>query len=311
MRLPTRILPLVGLILLLGAGSALAQKRPSTPAVSGKKAVTAPDTPPSVTRIEDKPVVLPMESAPQPVGFESDVYCFGYLGALSEAFPVRVSGAENLAEQTDFIANDLLFVNGGFDRGLKVGDSFWIVTPEQEILHPVTGKSLGRLYKYRGRAEVYNVEARAATVRVTHSCTDIPMGAYLKPFEPIPIPLSRKSPPAAAGDPPSGKATGHIVFTRDGVVALGADTTVIVDLGVANAVQPGDFLTIYRYAQGRDYGIRPLGAYWVPLPPRPGASIPRTYLGEAAVLMVGDRWAVARITDSYRLIEVGDEVELK
>jgi hypothetical protein len=26
---------------------------------------------------------------------------------------------------------------------------------------------------------------------------------------------------------------------------------------------------------------------------------------------VGDRWAIGRVSDSYRLIEVGDEVELK
>ncbi len=311
MRLPSRILPLLGL-LLIGAAPALAQKPPppSTAPVSGKKEVIEQETP-SVTRAEEKVAPTPTESAPQPVGFESDIYCFGYLGDFSETFPARISGAENLAEQTDFVTGDLLYVNGGIDRELKVGDSFWIVTPEQEILHPVTGKSLGRLYQYRGRAEVYGVEARAATIRVTDACTDIPMGASLKRFEPVPIPLSRKSPPAMAGDPPSGKATGHIVFTRDGVVALGADATVIVDLGIANAVQPGDFLTIYRYAQGREYGIRPLGAYWVPLPPRPGVSIPRTYLGEAAVLMVGDRWAIARITESFRLIEVGDEVELK
>ncbi|HEY6928584.1 MAG TPA: hypothetical protein VJA66_02815, partial [Thermoanaerobaculia bacterium] len=130
-------------------------------------------------------------------------------------------------------------------------------------------------------------------------------------FEPIPIPLVRKSPPAVAGDHPSGKASGHIVFTRDGVVALGADTTVIVDLGAAEGISPGDFLTIYRYSTGREYGVKPLGTYWVNVPPPPGTDVPRTYLGEAAVLIVGDRWAVARLTDSYRLIEVGDQVEIK
>jgi hypothetical protein len=137
------------------------------------------------------------------------------------------------------------------------------------------------------------------------------MGSFLKPFEPIPIPLARKSLPARAGDPPSGKVRGRIVSTRDGIVAVGADHTVLVDLGVADGVEPGDFLTIYRYAIGREYGIRPVGAYWVNVPPPPGVFIPRTYLGEIGVLAVGDRWAVGRVTDSYRLIEVGDEVELK
>jgi hypothetical protein len=311
MRLPSRTLAVVSLGLSIGVSAAAQTSRP--PAVGGARAV--PDrsnTAPTVTRVESTKVVpLSTESAPQPVGFENDVYCFGYIGDLGERFPLQVQGAENIYEQTDYVPNDLLYVDGGYDKGLKVGDEYWIVTPEQEISHPISGKSMGRFYQYRGRAVVQSIEGRAATIRVTSACTDIPMFANLKKFEPIPIPLARKTPPAQHGDPPSGKAKGHIVYTRDGVVALGTGNTVMIDLGVADGVSPGDFLTVYRYSSGREYGIRPVGAYWVNLPPPPGVFIPRTYLGEAAVLTVGDRWAVVRLSDANRLIEVGDEVELK
>jgi hypothetical protein len=40
-------------------------------------------------------------------------------------------------------------------------------------------------------------------------------------------------------------------------------------------------------------------------------SIPRTYVGDLAILYVGDRWAAARVIDSSRLIEIGDQVEVK
>jgi hypothetical protein len=46
-------------------------------------------------------------------------------------------------------------------------------------------------------------------------------------------------------------------------------------------------------------------------PPPPGVSIPRTYLGDLAILYVGDRWAAARVIDSSRLIEIGDQIEVK
>ena len=46
------------------------------------------------------------------------------------------------------------------------------------------------------------VEGRAASVRVTSACTDIPMFSSLKKFEPIPIPLARRTTPAQNGDPP-------------------------------------------------------------------------------------------------------------
>ena len=294
------------LLLGLAASSALTAQTPP-PRVTGREGLVNQKTP-EVRRSE---AVVSAENAPQPLGYESDIYCFGYVGDVNETFPSKLTGAENLAEQTDFITGDLLYIAGGYDRGFKVGQQFWLVTPEQEIVHPVTGKSLGRLYQYRGRVEIVNVQERASIVRITHACTDVVLGSLLKPYEPIPVPLARRTAPAVAGDPPTGKVTGRIVFTRDGLVALGTGQMVIIDLGAADNIQPGDFLTIFRIAQGREYGIRPVGSYWYNLPPPPGLSIPRTYLGEMAVLYVGDRWAVARLTDAYRLIEVGDEVELK
>lgn len=312
MRLRPGALLVTGFLCAGGVISAQAPSRTPPPAVSGKKSVVSQSQQPlGVTRVEDMASAPATENAPLPVGFESDIYCFGYVGDLSERFPVQVKGAENIAEQTDYITDDYLYINGGLSRGLKLGDEFWLVTPEQEVVHPTTGKTMGRLYQYRGRAVVTSLEQRTGIVRVTQACTDIPMGAYLKPFEPIPIPLVRKSPPAFRGDPPSRKSKGRIVFTRDGVVALGSDSMVIVDLGTNEGLSPGDFLTVFRYAGGEEFGVRPIGSYWVNLPPPPGVAVPRTYLGEAVVLMLGEHWAIARLTDSFRLIQVGDEVELK
>ena len=307
MRLPGRFLVFACGFLTAAAG--VAQAPPPPPPVREVPGGTLVVTPETQQLTESRGVSI--AQAPQPLGFESDLNCFGYVGELRESFAATVIGAENLAEQTDFTTSDLLYINAGYDRGFKVGDEFWVITPEQIVVHPTTGKDLGRFYQYRGRGVLDSVEGRTATFRVTNACTDIPMGSFLKPFEPIPIPLARKTAPAVPGDPPSGKAKGRIVFTRDGVVAVGADSTVIVDLGMADGIEPGDFLTIFRYAAGVEYGIRPVGAYWVTVPPPTGVVVPRTYLGEIGILEVGDRWAIGRITDSYRMISVGDEVELK
>jgi len=307
MRLPGRFLVIACGFLTAAASVGQAPPPPPKPReVPGGTLVVAP---PTQTLEESRAVGT--AQAPQPLGFESDLNCFGYVGQPRETFPASVIGAENLAEQTDFTLSDLLYVDAGYNRGFKIGDEFWLVTPEDMVVHPTTGKDMGRFYQYRGRAVVDSVEGRTATIRVTNACTDIPIGSFLKPFEPIPIPLARKTAPAVAGDPPSGKVRGRIVATKDGIVAVGADHTVLIDLGMADGVEPGDFLTIFRYAAGREYGIRPVGAYWVNLPPPPGVDVPRTYLGEIAILQVGDRWAVGRVTDSYRMIGVGDEVELK
>jgi len=307
MRLPGRFLVFACGFLTAAAG--VAQAPPPPPPVREVPGGTLVVTPETQHLTESRGVSI--AQAPQPLGFESDLNCFGYVGEPRESFAATVIGAENLAEQTDFTTSDLLYINAGYDRGFKVGDEFWVITPEQIVVHPTTGKDLGRFYQYRGRGVLDSVEGRTATFRVTNACTDIPMGSFLKPFEPIPIPLARKTAPAVPGDPPSGKAKGRIVYTRDGIVAVGADHTVIVDLGMADGVEAGAFLTIFRYAAGVEYGIRPVRAYWVHLPPPAGVVVPRTYLGEIGILEVGDRWAIGRITDSYRMISVGDEVELK
>src|SRR5580765_2628713 len=310
MRLPSRMLLVAAFVSIAGVVNAQAPSTAPPPAVGGKTTIVNPQAR-EVTRAPDAAVAPSSENAPQALGFEADLYCFGYLGPMKESFPASVHAAESLAEQVNYITDDLLYIDGGIDKKFKIGDEFWLVTPEQEVFHPLTGKSIGRFYQYRGRAVVHSVEARTGIVRVTNSCTDIPLGTFLKPFEPLPLPLARKSPPAVAGDPPSGKAKGRVVFTQEGLVALGTGHVMIVDLGLANGLSAGDFVTVYRYAWGEEFGVRPVGSYWVNIPPPAGVSIPRTYLGEGAVLMVGDRWSIVRLSDSFRLINVGDEVELK
>ena len=303
MRLPVRFAGALALFLLFQGAAAAQAPRPE---LSGGLS----QSPNEITQIEAT-TQQTTEAAPQPFGYENEVSCFGYIGPAGERFISQIVGAENISEQTDFTTGDLLYLDSGHDRGIKPGDEFWIVTPADDVVHPISGKSMGQFYQHRGRVSVVCVEGRTATVRVVFACTDIPLNSFLKPYEPIPIPLGRRMPTAVACDPPSGKAKGRIVYSRDGVVAIGSDMNVLIDLGMAEGVQPGDQLTIFRYATGSDYGIRPQGSYWVYTPPPPGVEIPRTYLGDLAVLYVGDRWAMARVIDSSRLIEIGDQVELK
>jgi hypothetical protein len=303
MRLPVRLASLFCLVVFAaGLCPAGAQE------LSGGRPSQAPV---QITRIEATVAPHTTEAAPQPLGFESEVTCFGFLGSSKEQFIATVIGAQERADQEDFTVANLVYLDAGADRGIKPGDEFWIVTPGDTVIHPYSGREMGRFYEYRGRGKVLCIEARTATVKITEACSEIPMGSFLKAYEPVPIPLGRKSAPAVACDPPSGNPKGRIVYARDGVYQVGADTDVLIDLGLAEGLEPGDFLTIFRYASGFDYGIRPVGSYWVNVPPPPGVEIPRTYLGEMAILYVGDRWAVARVSDSVRLIEIGDQVEVK
>ncbi|HKD16278.1 MAG TPA: hypothetical protein VKG23_00315 [Thermoanaerobaculia bacterium] len=304
MRLHARFYGPMALLLTAGAATLYAQQQPEL--TGGGLA----QQPPTITRIQAT-APRTTEAAPQPLGYEDEVSCFGYVGPMDEEFIASIIGAENVAEQVDFTEHNVLYLDAGYDKGIKPGDEFWIITPGDPVIHPITGATMGRFYQYRGRALTLCVEGRTAIVRVTLACTDIPMGSFLKPYEPVPIPLGRRLPSPVVCDPSSGKAHGRIVMTRDGLVTIGVGSNVMIDLGIDAGLQPGDQLSIFRYASGSDYGLRPQGSYWMYSPPPPGVVIPRTWLGDLAILYVGDRWAAARVIDSNRLIEVGDQCEVK
>src|SRR5713101_871872 len=103
MRPPVRPGALVAGILVAAAAVAqTAQTQPPKREVPGGTVVVTPPTQ-TITRVGPAPGV---ELAPQPLGYESDLHCFGYLGQPNETFPVRVIGAENIAEQVDFMSSD-------------------------------------------------------------------------------------------------------------------------------------------------------------------------------------------------------------
>ena len=149
MRLPVRALAVT--VGILTATLAAAQTAPQRE-IPGSTVVV---TPPTQTITVREATIATPEGGPQPLGFESDLHCFGYIGDLNdknEKFVARVVGAESIAEQIDYMASDLLYIDGGVDRNLKIGDEFWLVTPESIVVHPRTGKDMGRFYQYRGRA---------------------------------------------------------------------------------------------------------------------------------------------------------------
>ena len=107
-------------------------------------------------------------------------------------------------------------------------------------------------------------QERASIAEIVYGCADVELGDFIVPFEPIPVPLVRRTQPSTICDVPNGKPIGHIVDTRDAVTPVGTDTVVFLDLGESDGLNPGDFLTVYR--------------------PSTRAEGVRTILGEAAIL---------------------------
>lgn len=279
---------------------------PGDPLVVGVKAAEAPappaEAPPApaaegaAVPAAPAPPTLPGELEGEvedlvPLGSEDDIHCFAYLDTEGEQLPISIASAERIAYQARFATGDIVFINAGEAEGVKAGDEFFVVWPDRVLKHPATGATLGRVVRYLGHVRVICTQEHSATAEIMASCDAIPLGAKLKPFEAIPIPMAPRTAPATRCEAPSGKARGFIVYSKDSVESLGQDHLVMVDLGEADDVQPGSFLTIYREN------------------PVPG--LPRIVVGQGAALTTGPHWATVKLVATDGPVHVGDRVEVQ
>jgi len=270
----------------------------------------APAPPPNVESAEAA------TGSPVPLGAETDIYCQGFVGDLEEPFPFAVVAAEADALSLDtylrgatgwtvgtfrsgknttkigLIAGDIVYVDGGRERGLQPGTLFTAVLADQPVVHPITNQVIGRYYRYAGRVRILSVQEHTGIAEIVQTCDPLTIGALLQPFEPEPVPLGRSTPMRPVNFPTAEEKLANapsIVFSRDDILSLGADHVVHIDVGGQDTT-PGDIFTIYRENQ-------------------PG--LPPIVMGELAVLSVHKRFSVAKIIESRYPIRLGDRLELK
>lgn len=242
--------------------------------------------------IEVAPAERISTTAPFPVGWEDDVYCAGWIGAMAEPVTGRIVAAEYEDSRAMFGTGDVVYSDVGARDGLMAGQEFWVIRPEHEVYRvgSVTD-TIGRFYATPGRVRVLCAQETTAILEFTESCEPAYIGDLLIPFEPIPIPLVRASAPLTQCDAPSGKTAGQIVEVKDRATPVGTDSVVFLDLGEEDGLYPGDFLTVFR--------------------PRNDSGTIRTVLGEVAVLWTKGRTCVAKVTSMVDAMGLGDRVELK
>lgn len=252
---------------------------------------------------------------PVALGTQDDIYCSGFIGDPELAFGYSIVGSEYDVLSPQLLSaapgtsegifgsidtvkyqltlGDIVYVDGGRAAGLSPGQTFTIVRNRDLVRHPRTKDVLGRRYDYRGRLRVLSVQENTAIAEIVQGCDGITVGMRLKPFEPEPIPLARRTPMRPVNDPTTAEALADapmIVSASLDQITIGADHVVFIDRGEADDVYPGDLFTIYRANR---------------------ESMPPVVLGELAVLSVQDRTALAKVIHSRYPVYVGDRLERK
>jgi hypothetical protein len=237
---------------------------------------------------------------PIPLGTESDLYCYGYIGDPREAMPNHIESFEdvemtyhpNVVEQTDTVSlGDLVYVAGGTSTGIVPGETYLVVEAGEVVTHPRTNKVIGRHYEFHGQVRILCADETHARAIVTQSCREISRGARLKPLPQLPIPIARIPDVPAFCDSSSGRLSGYIVQSDGFQSAIGVGNLVQIDLGHDDQLQPGDFLTVFRES--------------------PEKGQPRQILGELGILTTENHTSTARVVAMRRMMGVGDKVEAR
>ena len=258
----------------------------------------------SATQTEDGLAIARVTPSGTPValGTEADIYCYGYIGHPDEPLPNWVESHEDYEVKylpgsndpelpASAAVGDLIFIHGDASTGLVAGETYLAVDPQQLVTHPVTGEVIGRQYDYVGQIRILCTENGRSRAMVTESCREIGIGARLKPIPQLPIPIARIPEMPAWCEAPTGRTSGYIVESRDWDLGLVEGHLVQVNLGSADQVEPGDFLTVFR--------------------PSPRSDQPRVVLGEIGILTTEAHTATGIIVASRRDMLVGDQVEAR
>jgi len=240
-------------------------------------------------------------AAPVALGTEADVYCYGFLGPLSENLPNTVDSFEDVemryqpgaaVQSMGGSVGDMIYVDGGTATGLSVGDTYLVVEPQELVEHPVTHAVVGRHWNFKGQIKILRADEHRSAAEITQSCEDIHVGDKLRPLPQIPIPLAHIPPLPPFYDPIIRKNSGYIVHAQDGREgALGEGTLVEVNVGHDDNVNPGDFLLVWR--------------------PSLNPTQPPQVLGEIGILTSESHTATGKIVDMRYSMQVGDHVELR
>jgi hypothetical protein len=290
-------------------------------------------------------------STPEPkvqnVAKGNDLYCAGFIQSSPIATGNKLIAGQDEADQFTFAQNDLMYINMGTDKDVRVGDVFSVVRPRGAVKSKWSKKGdLGFFVQEVGSVEVLKVKQNVSAVRVKWSCDNFLLGDLVQLREqkssPV-VPVARSL--DLFGDP-SGKATGRIVMSRDGAEALAKNFIAYVDLGVDDQVKVGDTLTIFRELEkgnltrlsdrdttsARDYGFGSDtysgGNFSNKAPAKSGSkaggqevyvsdvrsSRPakmRKVVGEAVVINVKEKAATVIITRTSQEVHTGDWVEVR
>lgn len=300
-------------------------------------------------------LVIADRDRPVAIAGSTNLYCAGYVQtapintAPREVTRVanKIVGAVEEQEKFNYAQNDYVYINGGTNKGVRVGDMFAVIRPRGQVESEWSRKDeLGFYVQELGALEVVNVKQEVSVARIKTSCDNIMLGDIIHPVQTRVSPIFQPRPVLDRFADPSGKALGRLFMARDMHEMVGRDQIVYVDLGAEDSVQVGDYLTVWRplgkghlfvsdedesvSARERDYASEKFagGRFSNQAARKYGSRATRKVVttekakayrpegirkivGEAVIVNVREKTATAVITRTAQEVHTGDYVEVQ
>ncbi|HEU5410140.1 MAG TPA: hypothetical protein VFU57_03900 [Candidatus Acidoferrales bacterium] len=263
-------------------------------------------------------------SASLPSITHDDVYCSGMFTTAHVSEKTQIVSGEDALYKVTFSEGDYIYLNRGSRDGVKPGDEFLVMRPEENDTYtwwfaaePGLAHSMGQMWEDVGQVKVVVAQPKISVAQVTHSCSYMQRGDVVQPYAARPVPELKSEVNFDRFAPPSGKKKGVVVAGKAYRIEAGTNDIVYVNLGSKKGVQVGDYVRIFRYqSNGGDlvYQTPDMATSIYGFGSGPSVSakdMPRQVLGEGIVLRVSPNSATVLITYSLQQIYEGDYCEVE
>jgi hypothetical protein len=253
------------------------------------------------------------------------VNCSGFVTDQKVSEEFRLVSGEQSNYKLTFTSGDYVFINRGQDKGVRVGDRFSVVRPDDYVSdtpwfkwQEKLMKVMGTMYLDTGQVRVVSVQPKVSVAQIIFSCDYMQRGDIVLPYQERPMPPFKEAGPFDHFAPVSGKPVAMVVASKDHSDLLGKNNSAYINLGTNQGVKVGDYFRIFRYQGSRaetvpqtaDYQFKMYGFGSAPQRYE-WNDLPREILGEGIVLNVSRNSSTMMITLSSVQIYAGDYVEIE
>ena len=207
----------------------------------------------------------------------------------------------NKREDRKFLGEgETVYLNGGTDQGVKLGDRFLILkTVAQKLMHPtIAKKKLGDVIQQIGVVRIISLQPRGSVAVIERSLDTVQAGDHLVKFEePANIPLKLRTDTTEPVTLASNAAM--IVFSRGAKVYSSGGDMIIIDKGTSDGLKNGDVLLAVRV---KPFPVGSLGEK------KPSMETTTYYLGQVLVVRADAQTATCRVLRSIEELRDGDKI---